>query len=131
LQRGYGFITKADGTDLFCHHRVVTTRANYKGLDEGECVEFIVSQEATGLRANEVTGPNGEPCQGIPDPASGMGGGDFGGAAQQGPRVPGPAPTEPAQAGMVYGTCKWFDTLKGYGFITPTVAGRLCRCSCL
>jgi len=51
--KGFGFITKPDGTDLFCHFSSIIGDG-YRALEEGQKVEFLVSQGPKGPTAAEV-----------------------------------------------------------------------------
>jgi cold shock protein len=53
-QKGYGFITGEDGKDVFVHYSAVKGDG-YKTLEEGQEVEFEVSQGAKGDQATNVT----------------------------------------------------------------------------
>ncbi|MFH1440841.1 MAG: cold shock domain-containing protein [Candidatus Omnitrophota bacterium] len=53
-QKGYGFITKEDGKDVFVHHSTINGDG-YKTLDEGQEVEFDVTQGPKGEQAANVT----------------------------------------------------------------------------
>ncbi len=53
-KKGYGFITQEDGDDLFVHYSAIN-RDGFKTLDEGDEVEFEVSQGKKGLQATNVT----------------------------------------------------------------------------
>jgi len=53
-QKGYGFITPADGSkDLFVHHTSILTEG-YKTLAENQQVEFDVTQSEKGPKATNV-----------------------------------------------------------------------------
>ena len=53
-QKGYGFITPEDGTkDLFVHHSSIQGEG-FKSLQEGQSVEFEVTQGPKGPQANNV-----------------------------------------------------------------------------
>lgn len=53
-QKGYGFITPADGTkDLFVHHSSIVAEG-YKTLAEGALVEFDERAGAKGPEATNV-----------------------------------------------------------------------------
>jgi len=54
LKKGYGFITREDGDDLFVHYSAIN-RDGFKTLDEGDEVEFEVTQGNKGLQATNVT----------------------------------------------------------------------------
>lgn len=52
-QKGYGFITREDGKDVFVHYSAITGEG-YKTLNEGDSVEFEVSQGPKGEQATNV-----------------------------------------------------------------------------
>lgn len=52
--KGYGFITREQGGDVFVHFNAIQG-TGYKTLDEGDKVEFEVTQGAKGLQAEKVT----------------------------------------------------------------------------
>jgi len=52
-QKGYGFITGDDGKDVFVHYSAITGDG-YKTLNEGQDVEFEVSQGPKGEQATNV-----------------------------------------------------------------------------
>ena len=51
--KGYGFITADDGTDVFVHHGDISGDG-FKTLDEGESVEFDITQGDRGPKATDV-----------------------------------------------------------------------------
>lgn len=51
--KGYGFITKADGTDVFVHHTNIQGEG-FKSLKEGQEVEFDLGQGPKGEQAITV-----------------------------------------------------------------------------
>ena len=53
-QKGYGFITRDDGKDVFVHFSAVQGEG-YKTLEEGAEVEFEVTQGPKGEQATNVT----------------------------------------------------------------------------
>jgi CspA family cold shock protein len=53
-KKGYGFITREDGDDLFVHYSAIA-RDGFKTLDEGDEVEFEVTEGKKGLQAINVT----------------------------------------------------------------------------
>ncbi len=52
--KGYGFITREQGEDVFVHFNAIQGDG-YKTLDEGDKVEFEVTQGPKGLQASNVT----------------------------------------------------------------------------
>ena len=53
--KGYGFIQRQTGEDVFVHYSAITMDG-YKSLSEGQAVEFEVRQGPKGLQAANVTG---------------------------------------------------------------------------
>jgi len=53
-KKGYGFITREDGDDLFVHYSAISGDG-FKTLDEGDEVEFEISEGKRGLQATSVT----------------------------------------------------------------------------
>ena len=51
--RGYGFIERDAGGDIFVHHSDIRTEG-YRSLDEGQRVEFAVVAGDKGPRAQDV-----------------------------------------------------------------------------
>lgn len=52
-KKGYGFIAKDDGGDVFVHHSAIQG-AGFKTLAEGQDVEFEVVEGEKGLQARNV-----------------------------------------------------------------------------
>lgn len=53
-QKGYGFITNEDGTDVFVHYSGLNMEG-FKSLEEGASVEFDVVDGEKGPQATNVT----------------------------------------------------------------------------
>jgi CspA family cold shock protein len=51
--KGYGFIERESGEDVFVHFSAIVGDG-YRNLVEGERVEFIVAQGEKGLQAQDV-----------------------------------------------------------------------------
>lgn len=52
--KGYGFIGRDDGADVFVHYSAITSEG-YKSLQEGDVVEFEIVQGQKGPQAANVT----------------------------------------------------------------------------
>ena len=52
-QKGYGFITPENGSDVFVHHSAIQGEG-YKSLEEGQEVEFEIQQGPKGEQAINV-----------------------------------------------------------------------------
>jgi CspA family cold shock protein len=52
--KGFGFIQRADGTDVFVHHSAIQMEG-FRTLAEGQKVEFDVVQGQKGPAAERVT----------------------------------------------------------------------------
>ncbi|MBI9071464.1 MAG: cold-shock protein [Melioribacteraceae bacterium] len=51
--KGFGFISQEGGDDLFVHFQSIRGDG-YKSLEEGQKVEFEITQGDKGLQANDV-----------------------------------------------------------------------------
>ncbi|MGB9680361.1 MAG: cold shock domain-containing protein [Thermoanaerobacteraceae bacterium] len=52
-EKGYGFIEREDGTDVFVHYSAIETDG-FKTLEEGQDVEFEVVEASKGPQAAKV-----------------------------------------------------------------------------
>jgi cold shock protein len=52
-EKGYGFITPEEGPDVFVHYSSIQG-SGYRGLDEGEQVEFEITEGRKGKQASDV-----------------------------------------------------------------------------
>lgn len=87
--KGYGFIERESGDDVFVHHSAIEGHG-FKSLTEGEKVEFEVLEDPKGPKANSVVR--------LDPPAGGGGGGrqpDIRGGPMESTTDPTPDPTEP------------------------------------
>jgi CspA family cold shock protein len=51
--KGYGFVTRESGEDVFVHYRSITGDG-YKSLKQGDDVQFEVEEGSKGLQATNV-----------------------------------------------------------------------------
>ena len=51
--KGFGFITRENGPDVFVHHTAIQAEG-FRSLSEGQRVEFEVVQGPKGLQATNV-----------------------------------------------------------------------------
>lgn len=51
--KGYGFISRTEGEDVFVHYKAIVADG-FKELNEGDQVEFNVEQGPKGLQAANV-----------------------------------------------------------------------------
>ena len=52
-RKGYGFIGRTEGDDVFVHFSAITMEG-YHRLDEGQEVEFIIEEGPKGVQAAQV-----------------------------------------------------------------------------
>ncbi|MBK5106880.1 MAG: cold shock domain-containing protein [Anaerolineales bacterium] len=55
--KGYGFISREDGPDVFVHYTAIASDG-YRNLAEGQMVEFTVENGPKGLQAANVVSIN-------------------------------------------------------------------------
>ena len=108
-QKGFGFIQREDGgEDVFVHISAVE-RAGLSNLAEGQGLEFTLVDRGGKVSASDLK-VDGEL---IPVSEGGGGGGDRG---ERAPR--GEAPRRELTGERATGTVKFFNSMKGFGFIT-------------
>jgi CspA family cold shock protein len=116
-QKGFGFIVRDDGgEDVFVHISAVE-QAGLTGLAEGQPLEFTLVDRGGRISATDLK-IDGEPMpvtdRGPPrerDERGGAGGGFGGGASAGGPQ-------RQLTGEKASGTVKFFNAMKGFGFIS-------------
>ena len=53
-QKGFGFIQRENGEDIFVHFSAISA-SGYRSLDEGARVSFVVKKGPKGLQAEDVS----------------------------------------------------------------------------
>lgn len=53
--KGFGFITMEDGTDIFVHYSGIVSDKKFKSIEEGQTVEFEITDGEKGNQAINVT----------------------------------------------------------------------------
>jgi CspA family cold shock protein len=54
VKKGYGFIKREEGSDVFVHYSSIQGD-EFRKLEEGQTVSFIVSETDKGLQAQDVS----------------------------------------------------------------------------
>jgi len=52
--KGFGFIEREEGKDVFVHHSAINS-SGFRSLQEGQRVEFVIEQGQKGPAARDVT----------------------------------------------------------------------------
>ena len=58
-EKGYGFIEREDGDDVFVHFSAIKNEG-FKTLEEGQKVEFEITEGERGPQATDVVAVSGE-----------------------------------------------------------------------
>lgn len=109
--KGYGFLIDDDGgPDLFVsQHDIITGDSGFRALTAGQRVECIYDIADNGKPiAKTVSGPNGESLKSFKDMYT---------AKRQ---IEAKKPPDPNK---LYGSIKWFNVAKSFGFIIPQTGG--------
>ncbi len=114
--KGFGFVTPADGSPEAFLHLSALKQAGFESVGEGAGMLVEIGQSPKGrqvVRVLEVDNSSARaPAPRMrPGPGPGMGGG-------------GGAPVSLEGAVDVDGVVKWFSSLKGYGFVSPSDGGK-------
>lgn len=57
-RKGFGFIARDDGDDVFVHYSAIVAQG-FKTLNEGDEVTFVITEGPKGLQAANVTKVSG------------------------------------------------------------------------
>jgi CspA family cold shock protein len=108
--KGFGFIAREGGEDVFVHISAVE-RAGHTTLGEGQQVTFTVMDKGGRLSATDLVIEGEAPAR--PAGERGERGGGF---RDRGPSDGGADDFTPGE--RIEGTVKFFNTMKGFGFIS-------------
>ena len=61
-RKGYGFITREEGNDVFCHYSGIRA-GGPRSLNEGDKVEFTIETDKRGPRATDLVVTEAAPRQ--------------------------------------------------------------------
>ena len=132
-EKGFGFVEITDGGgDVFLHASVLA-RTGVTAVNPGATLKVRTGQGQKGPQVTEVlevdestagAAPAAAPRAPRPDRgeygAGGYAGGGGGGGSDRGRGFDAPAAYGPEQAGTV----KWYNAIKGFGFIAPEDGGK-------
>jgi cold shock protein len=97
--KGYGFVTSLENDDVLLHQKCLR-KSGFTRVAEGDTVRCEVVQGTTGLQASRVLAIDNSSAHS--------------GGAEILPPTAVQAPEGPTEEGVV----KWFDRVKGYGFVS-------------
>ena len=126
-EKGFGFVEMADGSgDVFLHANSLQ-HAGYQTVSPGAVLQIRVGQSQKGRQVEQVvsvTEGTGEYTGGGGGGGRGGGGGGYGGGFDRprGPRPPRQQPSGPSVE--MTGIVKWYNSTKGFGFISPQNGGK-------
>ncbi len=123
-EKGFGFVEMADGSgDVFLHANSLQ-HAGFQTVTPGSVLQIRVGQGQKGRQVDQVisvTEGTGEA------PGGSRSGGYGGGNGFDRPRSSGPRPGRQQPSGPAIemtGVVKWYNSTKGFGFISPQDGGK-------
>jgi CspA family cold shock protein len=52
--KGFGFLSRPNGEDVFVHHSAIQSNGGFRSLQEGQAVQFDVTKGPKGWQAENV-----------------------------------------------------------------------------
>jgi CspA family cold shock protein len=112
-EKGFGFVELGNGTgDAFLHINALQS-AGHESVPPGTTLKVIVSQGAKGQQVARVVEVDTSTAQARPPRPS------FGDSPRPARRAP-----DPSTAVEMTGKVKWFDEVKGFGFVASNDGGK-------
>jgi CspA family cold shock protein len=119
--KGFGFVELAEGAgDAFIHINALHA-AGHEAVLPGTRLKVLVGQSAKGAQVTRVLEVDTSTATAELAPPRGGGGG---GRSFESSRPPRFTPPDDSQAVEMTGTVKWFDDVKGFGFIASSDGGK-------
>ncbi len=121
--KGFGFVEMADGSgDVFLHANSLQN-AGFQAVSPGSILMVRVGQGQKGRQVDQVISVT----EGTGEAPGGRGGYGGGGGGFDRPRPSGPRPPRSQASGPaveMVGVVKWYNSTKGFGFISPQSGGK-------
>ena len=122
-EKGFGFVELADGSgDVFLHANALST-AGFSTVNPGATLSVRIGQGPKGRQVAEVISVDESTAE-APRPRAPFAGGGAGPRFGGGAARPGRPAPDMSQSEEIRGIVKWYNSTKGFGFITPESGGK-------
>jgi CspA family cold shock protein len=126
-EKGFGFVEMADGSgDVFLHANSLQN-AGFQAVSPGSILQIRVGQGQKGRQVDQVISVIEGTGEAPQSSRGGFGAGGGGGGGFDRPRPAGPRPPRQQSSGPaveMVGIVKWYNSTKGFGFISPQSGGK-------